>query len=146
MTRCVKDLRIITKYWSGSEVLLDALCECLRARSPTLKHLELRIEQQFISHHPFGEALSSLQELQKLDINGSLSDFSAISDLPLLECLRLKSDWMITEGAMGSFAAHLDDVTKFPALKYISQWDILSGKSTISSCKISVWGGALIWK
>lgn len=87
--------------------------------SPTLKHLELRIDQQFISYHPLGEAFSSLQELQKLDINGSLSNFGAIADLPLLERLRFKSDWMITEGKMGSFAAHLDDVTQFPALKYI---------------------------
>lgn len=95
--------------------------------SPTLERLTLRIDRHLIAYPQFQEAISGLQALRELELNGSLSDFSAIADLPSLERLCFKSDWMITEVEMSNFAAHLQDLTKLPSLKYIvvgyPQWE-----------------------
>lgn len=127
MTKCVKDFGICTRHWSCTAALLGGLCRCLRAWSPTLERLTLRIDRHLIAYPQFQEALSCLKALQELELNGSLSDFSAIANLPSLERLCFKSDWMITEGEMKNFAAHLEDFTKLPALKHIvvgyPQWE-----------------------
>lgn len=67
-----------------------------------------------MSYRPFLEALSTLKVLQELEVNGSLSGFGAIADLPSLQRLSFESD-----EDMSRFAAHLDDPMKFPALKYV---------------------------
>lgn len=111
----VKHLSIILKSWSSSEAVRDALCECLRVWSLTLEHLNLEITgRQIMSYRPFLEALSTLKVLQELEVNGSLSGFGAIADLPSLQRLSFESD-----EDMSRFAAHLDDPMKFPALKYV---------------------------
>lgn len=118
MSGNVKDLIIYTRSWFDNKARLEALCECLRAWSPTLERLSLCTAHTVISSPQLEESLSSLQKLRELEINGS-SDLGGIVDLPLLEQLSFSLDWGDSHPSMIGLITHLNNLQKFPTLKSI---------------------------
>lgn len=119
MASKVEYLNIQTESWSSDPVQLDALCRCIHAWSATLEHLHLYSKKGRSPYRPFGEAVSTLERLQTLEINISFLDYGVISDLPKLTLLRFLSDWMVSDPDISAFVRLLDDKEKFLSLKRI---------------------------
>lgn len=111
---------------SDSDAVLDALCGCLRAWSPTLECFRLHIWTLDLPYRPLSQVLSSLWRLEELQIHKFEVDFDAISNLPQLKRLRYTS--IFADEALGRLASQLENPVKFPALRHIATYANGSGR------------------
>lgn len=98
---------------------VDALCETLRAWSPTLEHLKIDayVSDYVDSYRPLDEAIATLGELRQLQIGRLKLDLGSISNLPRLE--RLACFSRLTEEEIQPLSTSLEDLGKLPSLSHI---------------------------
>lgn len=125
----VKKLTVPVYRTLDSDAVLDALCRCLRAWSPTLECFRLHIWTLNFPYHPLSQVLSSLRRLEELQIHKFEVDFDAISNLPQLKRLRYTS--IFADEALGRLASQLENPVKFPALRHIATYANGSGRGEI---------------
>lgn len=125
----VKKLTVPVYRTLDSDAVLDALCRCLRAWSPTLECFILHIWILNLPYRPLSQVLSSLRRLEELQSHKFEVDFDAISDLPKLKRLRYTS--IFADEALGRLASQLENPVKFPALRHIATYANGSGRGEI---------------
>lgn len=106
----------------NGDAAADALCECLRAWSPTLQCLKITVREKPKLYPPISEAIASLCELRELQLFGIKLDFGFISNLPRLERLALGCRWYVSlrMREMKSLSRHLDIPGMFAPLRHIA--------------------------
>lgn len=102
-----------------SEAELETLSKCLQSWFRTLEYLELNIERKPFSFSPLWEVLSSLKRLRELHFHGPSLDIDSIASLQQLEWLGFSR---ITKEEVDIFVRHLEDLEKFPALKFVTHF------------------------
>lgn len=93
----------------------DALSDCLRAWSPTLR--QINVEGYLGSSLPLNEAITTLKELRELRFYRMKLDFGTVSKLPRLERMDYVSLERVEE--LQSLHGYLEDLENFPSLKLI---------------------------
>lgn len=107
---------------NGDAAVADALCECLRAWSPTLQYLKIDIPRYRNPSPcaPLSDALTTLRELRELQLWRMKLEFGSIAQLPLLERFACVSLYKEDSEELQVLASHLEDPEKFPSLNHIA--------------------------
>lgn len=109
-------VRLYTLYAGGhDDEAADALSECLRAWSPTLRKIHIRGYLGFSP--PLNEAITTLKELRELRFYRMKLDFRTVSKLPGIE--RMDYDSLERVEELQSLHGYLKDLENFPSLKLI---------------------------
>lgn len=117
--------------WIDEESIRKALCECLRAWSPTLDCVSLQIFTNQPMYRSLFETLFSLTGLRELQIYAprlySMTlDFSRIADLPRLERFCFATQAGMSAAEVHALCDNLTDPEKFLALRHIATTHIRS--------------------
>lgn len=100
---------------------VDALCECLRVWSATLKYFKVEImhHDTRVSYQPMNEAIRTLVELRELQFDNMELEFCAVTQLPRLKRLACLSYFRLSGEKVQFLSSQLEDLEKFPSLSLV---------------------------
>lgn len=113
-------LSLIVELDSDDVPSLSPFCRCIYTWPKSLEYLKLKVMNQWCSPcAPLWEALSTLEGLRELYIDGLFLHFDALANLPRLERLEFGPQVETDSDETRSFAICLEYPKKFVALKHI---------------------------